>query len=274
MGSLLDDVGICLATLLPDPMAAGPTDVLAAAGAAATTGHRLVSLWSLHAETLGVERTAAALDDLGLAVGMIEAATSWADGPGPAVTAEVEQVGALAERLGAGLVLAVTLEPVIDEARAADGFAQLCEGLAPSGTGACVEFLPWTGLPTLAAAHRLVAAAGAPNGGLLLDTWHWQRQPGGPAPEVLASVPGERIMALQLCDAAAEPEADLATAAMTARLPPGDGSVDLASVLAILDDLGAHPFVASEVFAPDLLADGPVLAARRIARACASLRGA
>jgi sugar phosphate isomerase/epimerase len=43
--------------------------------------------------------------------------------------------------------------------------------------------------------------------------------------------------------------------AMTARLQPGDGVVDFASLIATLKQSGAHPFIATEIFNPGLLAE-------------------
>ena len=70
------------------------------------------------------------------------------------------------------------------------------------------EFLPWTGIPDLATAWRIVESAARENAGILLDTWHWQRQPGGPAVDVLRGIPGDRIPVLQVCDCRPEPEGD------------------------------------------------------------------
>ena len=53
-------------------------------------------------------------------------------------------------------------------------------------------------------------------------------------------------------------------AAMTARLLPGDGVVDFAQVFGVLDDIGATPFIATEIFNPGIVAE---LGADRAARA-------
>ena len=84
--------------------------------------------------------------------------------------------------------------------------------------------------------------------------------------------PRERIAYLQLCDAGPAPQPDVYVEAMTARRLPGDGVVDLAALLGALDEIGARPFVASEVFSTELAALGPAEAARRVHDACAALR--
>ncbi|HEX4244090.1 MAG TPA: sugar phosphate isomerase/epimerase, partial [Acidimicrobiales bacterium] len=131
----------------------------------------------------------------------------------------------------------------------------------------CVEYLPWCGISDLATAWELVEPLG-PGAGILLDTWHWQRQPGGPNLELLAQIPGERIGFVQLCDAAAEPGDDAMSEAMADRLLPGDGVVDFTALLGQLDAIGARPFFATEVFNPELVrTHGPAEAARMMAAA-------
>jgi sugar phosphate isomerase/epimerase len=70
---------------------------------------------------------------------------------------------------------------------------------------------------------------------------------------VLADIPGERISYLQVCDAAAEGTGDLLTEAMTSRLLPGEGCIDFGAVLSTLKDIGARPFVATEIFHPAMV---------------------
>jgi len=51
---------------------------------------------------------------------------------------------------------------------------------------------------------------------------------------------------------------------MTNRLLPGEGDVDWSALLGILDEIGADPIWAPEVFSIRLLDEGPVEMARRI----------
>ena len=147
------------------------------------------------------------------------------------------------------------MEPELaDMARARDQLGRLVELGHDAGAQVCVEFLPWSGIPTLAAAWDLVEPLGA-GAGILLDTWHWQRQPGGPDPGLLERIPGDRIGYVQICDAAATPVGDSLTEAMSARLLPGDGVVDFAAVFALLRHIGARPFMATEIFNPGLVVE-------------------
>src|SRR2546422_560660 len=80
--------------------------------------------------------------------------------------------------------------------------------------------------PARAPAWRTGEGAGQAKGGILLDLWHWHRQPGGPAFELLSRIPGERIHYVQVCDATDSPQPDVFAGAMSARVLPGDGVVD------------------------------------------------
>jgi sugar phosphate isomerase/epimerase len=240
-------IGICLATLLRDPMTAGPDEVRAAAEAVRDAGVTGVSVW---AHQLG---WLPPLADLGLRLCALEAAMSWSGGPTADAVAEAETMVATAVAHGASKLVAVCLDPALDPSAARDGLTALVERAASAGVQVCVEFLPWSGIPDLATAWGLVEPLG-PSAGILLDSWHWQRQPGGPNPELLATIAGERIGYVQLCDAAPGDARDM-DEAMNGRLLPGDGVVDFASLAEQLAAIGADPVVATEVFNPRLVAD-------------------
>ena len=243
----MSSLGMCTATLLAEPMAASATDVRAAVEAAVAAGFSELSVWAHQVEGIGD------LAALGARAVCVEAAMAWAGPDAAAAAAEAHRLADLAARLGAGLILAVTMEPVLADVGAArDNLAGLVEAAAQVGARVCVEFLPWSGVPGLAAAWQLVEPLGA-GAGVLVDTWHWQRQPGGPCPDLLADIPGERIGYVQLCDAAPDPAPDVLDEAMTGRLLPGDGVVDFTSLLSVLDRIGARPFLATEVFNPELV---------------------
>ena len=131
-----------------------------------------------------------------------------------------------------------------------------------------LEFFPWSGVPTFAAANALCDDTGLDNATVLLDTFHWVRQPGGPDLDALRSVPGHRVAYVQLCDPAAEPLDDVEAEAMTARRPPGTGAVDYEALWHALDEIGASPFVAAEVFNTELVAGGMEAMARTVHDAC------
>ena len=53
----------------------------------------------------------------------------------------------------------------------------ICDKAGALGLNISLEFIPFGGIPTLASAVRLVEAVDRPNLGIVLDVWHWVRQP-------------------------------------------------------------------------------------------------
>jgi sugar phosphate isomerase/epimerase len=131
-----------------------------------------------------------------------------------------------------------------------------------------LEFLPWGAIPEIGAAWEIVVRAGMRNGGILLDTWHWHRRRGGPDFATLERIPGDRILVLQLSDAAPVPGADLMRESIQARLLPGEGAIDLARLFDALERIDAAPLIAPEVFNRELAELGPAIMASRVAEAC------
>ncbi|MCH2412441.1 MAG: sugar phosphate isomerase/epimerase, partial [Acidimicrobiales bacterium] len=239
--------------------------------AAAEHGFGGVSAWSLHVMNLDPDPGvfARAVGDRGLEVRVVEAATGWAAADG--VDRDGDFTLDMAVALGAHQIVAGTLEAAFaDSGRAVDGFADLCGRAAERDIRVALEFLPWCAVPDLASANALTAAAGRPNGGILLDTWHWQRQPGGPCPEVLEGLPAGAIQLVQLCDASAEPGGDPMGEAMASRPLPGEGVVDFVALASALEGIGATPLLCPEVFNAELLAAGPSAFAHSVADACCS----
>jgi sugar phosphate isomerase/epimerase len=262
---------MCSGTLLPDPMQCDRAAFEQLVPAVASAGFRSLVLWPFHVEAVGPDLVQSMLADAGLSVPAVEALTQWALGAGPHVAEEAEPMLDFASRFDVDTVAACVLGPLDSVDRATDGFAEACDLAAAHGRRVCIEFLPWSGIPDLATAWRIVDAAGRSNGGIVLDTWHWVRQPGGPDLELLRTIPGDRIHYLQLCDAAPAPAPDLFNEAMTARRLPGDGIVDFAPLFDTLDAIGATPYVAAEVFNAELAAGGPGPMATAVRRACAAL---
>jgi sugar phosphate isomerase/epimerase len=258
------EFGICPATLLADPFGAGPAELNAAGEAATAAGFTDASFWSFQ---LG------GFAGTGLRPVVLEAALAWAGDDAAAAEEEAEQYAALVAEHGSPLVMAVTMAPTIpDVASARRQLEQLARVVGQQGAAVCVEFFAWSALNDLRTAWDLVAPTA--DVGLILDTFHWQRQPGGPDWELLSSLPGDRISYLQLADAGATPTADPEAEAMTARLLPGEGVVDFARLLDALDAIGADPFVATETFNPSFVARvGPEAAAIAIRDAARSVLG-
>jgi sugar phosphate isomerase/epimerase len=130
----------------------------------------------------------------------------------------------------------------------ADRFGALCDRAADHGLLVALEFMPFCGIPDVAAGGALVEAVGRRNAGLNVDSYHYFR--GNPDPEVLAAV-GDRAFMIQLDDADAEVVGELFEDTMLRRRYPGEGSFDLVSFLRILDEAGAPGPKSVEILSSD-----------------------
>ena len=202
------------------------------------------------------------LSDHGLSVGELDPAWWWLPGAAEVrIPPELDQerifrfaeaeLFAAAEAVGARSLNAVDVfggSWSLDDAAAA--FAGLCDRAADRGLLVHLEFLPWSRIPDLATAWQVVRTADRPNGGLMLDAWHYFR--GNPDGQLLRSIPGESILGVQLCDAPAKPETDLLHATLHERLLPGHGELPLPDLLTDLRATGTTAPLGVEVFSDAL----------------------
>ena len=237
--------------------------------AARANGFAGLSMWMSHydearAEGLSHAQMRAILDGEGVVLAMLEYITAWAEGPAnrDAIEEETARICGIARELGSDTVLAVTMEPATESSEAAAGLAIACNVAARYGQRLGVEFLPWTGIPNLATAWPIVRDAGRANAGLVLDAWHWFRS--GPDPDLLRTIPGEKVIHLQISDAPAEAAPNVVEETIGHRLLPGHGDIDLLGLLRILDDIGRQGPTAVEVFS-DWLRSHPIDEGARLA---------
>jgi sugar phosphate isomerase/epimerase len=266
----ITSLGNCPATLLDDIMVVDGDSFRDCLDATAAAGFDSVSLYPFHLMFAG-EGAEQAVKDSGLTVKAVEAAIGWTVGPSDNVTAEIDGLIASGRSLGAHVVGAACLGPIEDRSAAVEGLASIAARAAEADMVISLEFLPWTGVPTMAAANDLVIDTGEPSATVLLDTFHWIRQPGGPDIDLLRSMPGDRIAYVQLCEPSAVPEVDLDQVedeAMHRRRLPGAGTVDYSALWDALDHIGSDPFVAAEVFSDELLATGRHATAQAVHDAC------
>ena len=216
-------------------------------------------LWALEEQGVSLRDLSARLADHGLQLAEVDCIGCWlpsqVHSPAHArfrellMTLTPERVIDLAARAGARSIVAVEMmgvTPSPDEA--AEAFARICDLAAEHGLPVHIEFLPFGGIPDLAAASAIVESAGRPNGGLTIDSWHMFRS--GSTLEQLAAIPGERIFTVQINDAPALAGADLFQETMTGRLLPGDGDFDLTGLIRTLDRIGSKAPIGVEVFSP------------------------
>ncbi|MAG30980.1 MAG: xylose isomerase [Deltaproteobacteria bacterium] len=274
-----ENLVLCNAPLVGGSLEITPEQMKAIIDATADAGFAGVSLWAFHhlaAVGAGTdpEQVRAWHSDRGLSVPVVESLIGWEGGDAATIEEQCGPTFEVASFYGSEAVAGVVMAPEMDRAAAVRGLAQLGRMGADRGLKVCIEWLPWSALSTLESAWALIQEAGGDNLGLVVDTWHWLRQPGGPDEATLRSIPGDRIHCVQLDDTTAVGTGDdLMMESMTNRLLPGEGEVDWSSLLAILDEIGADPIWAPEVFNLALLEQGPTVMARRIGESTREVLG-
>jgi sugar phosphate isomerase/epimerase len=131
----------------------------------------------------------------------------------------------------------------------AEHFAVLCDRAAHHGLLVAFEFLPWSDIPDAAAAWRLIGLADRPNGGILIDTWHYFR--GAADPAQVRSVPADRFFVVQFDDADAAQVGGYMEDTTQRRRLPGQGSFDLIGFIQMLDDMGVNAPVSVEILSDE-----------------------
>ena len=276
-----ENLVLCNASLIGGAIEISGDQLKTMLDASAEAGFGGVSLWAFH--HLAVVGAGARSEDVrawhadrGISVPMVESLIGWETGDLKAIEAQCTGTFEVASYYGAKAVAGVVMASEINLDAAATGLARLTEMADERGQSVCIEWLPWSGLPDLKSAWKLVQDVGAENLGLVIDGWHWLRQPGGPDEATLRSIPGDRIHCVQLNDTTlAATGDDMMMESMTNRLLPGaaGGEVDWPALLSILDEIGADPIWAPEVFSVSLMEAGAVEMARQIKAATEKVLG-
>ena len=197
-----------------------------------------------------IKETQAALKDTGVKVADVEIIR---------ITPEFEakkylQFLEVAEQLGAKHILIAGNDP--EQARLTQNFAQFCELSQQYGLSCDLEFMPWTDVKNLTQAQQIVEASGQDNAAILIDSLHFDRSDS--TLEQVKALDPKRINYVQLCDGLAHydsSDAGLIKIARSDRLVPGQGEIDLVSLIRALP---ANMTLAAEV--PNLmLAQRPAL---------------
>jgi sugar phosphate isomerase/epimerase len=164
--------------------------------------------------------------------------------------AEYRRMFEVGARLGARFVVAIAIDD--DESRIATHLAELCAEAAPFDLRVAMEFMPRWGVRTLAAAQRIVTAAGHPGASVLVDAAHFYHS--GAVTTDLASVDPLLFHYMQINDVAD-------TQAWT-KVLCGDGELPLAE---LMQALPAGLAVSLEVSGPAAEKRDPARYARRAA---------
>jgi sugar phosphate isomerase/epimerase len=131
-------------------------------------------------------------------------------------------------------------------------FAELCADAAEHHDATIAyELMPFDpNVPGLDAAIRLATGAGAPNGGIAIDTWHMGKL--GIAPEELRRVPLEYLAWIELSDGQRENMPDFVDETINHRRLPGEGEFDVAAYVEVCRDHGYREPWGVEVLSEEL----------------------
>jgi sugar phosphate isomerase/epimerase len=256
--------------------------------AAAAAGYGGISLWGRDYERARADGhddadIAKMLDDHGLVVAEIDPAWWWTPGAAHVrIPPELDTLAVfghgesellrIAEVVGArSLNAADVLGGPWSIEQGAEAFAQLCDRAAEHGLLVHLEWLAWSKVPDLSSAWQIVRLADRPNGGLNIDTWHCART--GVTPADPRTLPGARVLTIQLDDGPLAAENDLIHATLHERLLPGQGAFELAGYLGALADTGTGAPIGVEVFSDVLHASGARAAAQAAAQATRAVLG-
>lgn len=145
------------------------------------------------------------------------------------VVARLEPLLETGRELGARHTLVAAYDPDLEWF--CDRFAEYCALAARYGLTADLEFMPWTFVPDLPTASRVVEKTQSSAAGVLVDALHFDRS--GGRLEDIGKVPPRKLHYWQICDAPAVRPGTLEAmihAAREERMFPGEGGIDLVSL--------------------------------------------
>jgi len=150
-----------------------------------------------------------------------------------------------------------------------DFFVRLCELAQPLGLSMNMEFVTWSGIRSLSEAAGIVAEADCENGGIVVDTLHFDRSHSKLA--ALDRLPRHWFRFAQICDGPAvySPTIeDMTRVGREARLYLGEGGIDVASIVRHLPPIPLTVEIPNNVRLAEL---GPERYARRCLESARSL---
>ena len=161
-----------------------------------------------------------------------------------------DEVFGMAEVLETGQVNMVeSAGAPYEEAAYADAMAAFAERAHARGLQPTFEFMPTSKIAGLREGWSLIQASGA-DVGLTFDTWHFWRSE--PDHDLLRTIPMDRILEVQVADAASEVVQDLQTDLLYHRRVPGEGDFDLARTLDVLRTMGPVRSIGPETFSQEM----------------------
>ncbi|MBX3440294.1 MAG: sugar phosphate isomerase/epimerase, partial [Planctomycetaceae bacterium] len=147
----------------------------------------------------------------------------------------------------------------VDYALASQRYGELLELGLSLGVKPAMEYLGFAAdVNSIADALRIIDGAGHPQGTVVLDPFHDFRS--GAGCEDIVRLEASQIAISHFDDAPATPTA--AQQSDADRVMPGEGVIDLARYVALLEQVGYDGWISLELFRPDLWASDPQEVAR------------
>ena len=131
-------------------------------------------------------------------------------------------------------------------------FGELCaEAAGRTDAKIVYEFMPFdANVRSIDAALAVVEGAGAPNGGIAIDTWHMAKL--AIPPDELRRIPPRYLSWVELSDGLSESMDDLVDETVNHRRLPGEGEFDLRAYIEACEDQGYTGPWGVEVLSEDL----------------------
>jgi sugar phosphate isomerase/epimerase len=169
----------------------------------------------------------------------------------------------LAERFGADRI-GVVVRPGHPADYQLQRFRRICDEAASQGVIVGIEFIPVVAaFADITTTLGFVERSERRNAGLIVDTYH-HFMGGGDWAQV-EQLPGERVVMVQVSDAAVPPVSpDYVTDTTHYRQPPGEGGLPLERFIRTLDRIGSSAPWSVEVLSDQLSALGPADIGRRL----------
>ena len=131
-----------------------------------------------------------------------------------------------------------------------DALGAFADRAARRGFDLGLEPMPISSIATLRQGWELVRSVDSPNLGLTFDTWHFWRS--DPDHGLLRTIPGAKIVDVQLVDAKADLKGDLMNDLLQHRLFAGEGDFNLKATVGVLQEIGGFRSVGPELFSQAL----------------------
>jgi sugar phosphate isomerase/epimerase len=194
-------------------------------------------------ETQSLRDLKRVFDENGLQQLELEFLMDWFLDPGDERRVESDRIRRLlfdaAAELGAHHVKVGNIPGVEAElAQITERFGELCADAAQHTDARIVyELMPFdANVRSLDAALAVVEGAGAPNGGVAIDTWHMAKL--GIAPDDLRRIAPEYLAWIELSDGRLDDMDDLGHETVNHRRLPGEGEFDIRGYIRVCAELG------------------------------------